>query len=36
MYMNKILKIMLPFLALIVLIGCTRNLYGVKPSAPGS
>lgn len=36
MYMNKIQKIILPFLALIALIGCTRNLYGVKPSAPGS
>lgn len=36
MYMNKIQKIILPLLALIALIGCTRNLYGVKPSAPGS
>lgn len=36
MYMNKIQKIILPLLALIALIGCTRNFYGVKPSAPGS
>ena len=34
--MNKIQKIILPLLALIALTGCTRNLYGVQPSAPGS
>ena len=34
--MNKIQKITLPLLALLTIIGCTRNFYGVKPSEPGS
>ena len=36
MNMNRILKITLPLLALLAFAGCTRNFYGVKPSAPGS